>query len=159
MHVQKWEHRISLRWGQLRWHFSDCHGLPRAHPAFSLEDIGCIPSKGPIATEAPSCFQILWAGMWPYHLSHASLGWGPSRALPRSSAVGRASPGTSPWRLWYLGRAHFIFFSEHLGQKSLFLNRKVSPTVSLTSSTSRTQELVTDKCLHFRSVADFPNNW
>lgn len=44
---------------QLRGHCSDHHGLPRAPSAFSLEDTGCIPSRGLIATEAPSRFQIL----------------------------------------------------------------------------------------------------
>lgn len=84
----------------------------------------------------------------------------------------RQASGFGSWRKvterW--GRAHFIFFSEHL--KSRFLQK--SPTkcffclvwflvvffffLMSRTSTSRPQDSVDNTCLPFKSVAEYPRN-
>lgn len=118
-----------------------------------------MPSEARYATEAPSCFQILWADAWPWIYTMPASGWELNRALLQSSRK-ETSLWVRQWRvIGYLGRAHFSFFSQHLSQKSCFLQESPTNCFMSGTSTSGPQELVTNKCPHFRSVAEFPKNW
>lgn len=149
--------RVSLKGRQLGWPCDDDYGLPSTQPSFSLEKIGCMPCEALGATEVfQSCEQVCGFAICTTPTSGSEL----SKAVLQTNQ--KISLWLSPWRrgMGYLGRVHFIFFSEHLGQKSSFLQK--SPTncfvfMSKTSS-SRPQELVTNKCPHFKSVAEFVKN-
>ena len=113
--------KVSLKGRQLGWHCHDSCGLRSTHPSFSLENIGCMPSEALDPTEAfQFCEQMCGLVIWITPASGSEL----SQALLQANHE-KTSLWLSPWRrvMGYLGRAHFIFFSEHLGQKSSFLQK------------------------------------
>lgn len=123
--------RVSLKGRQVRWHCNHYSGLPSIHPTFSLEHIGCMPSKGLDATEVPSCFQILWPGLWPCHLSHTSLWvgtgqsidpvwpWG-DKPLAQPVKANRVSGKSWLYLLSWASESEVMFFTEKFHQRFFF---------------------------------------
>lgn len=152
--------RVSLKGRQGRWHCNDCSGLPSIHPTFSLEHIGRMPSKGLDASRSlPAfkfCDQVCGLAICPTPAS----GWGLGKALVQSGHE-ETSLWLSLWRpIGYLGRADFIFFPEHLSQKSCFLQKNSTDfffSFIASTSTPGPQGLVASKCPHVRSVAEVFN--
>lgn len=135
--------RVSLKGRWFGWPCDDDCGLPSTQPSFSLENIGCMPYEALGATAVfQFCEQVCGLAICTMPTSGSEL----SKALLQTNQE-KISLWLSPWRrrMGYLGRrAHFIFFFEHLGQKSSFLQK--SPTNCFVfmsrTSTSRPQELV-----------------
>uniref|UniRef100_A0A8C6D4N1 Uncharacterized protein n=1 Tax=Moschus moschiferus TaxID=68415 RepID=A0A8C6D4N1_MOSMO len=84
-----------------------------SQPSFSLENIGCMPCEALDATEIfQFCEQVCSLAICTTPTSGSEL----SKALLQTNQE-KISLWLSPWRrgMGYLGRAHSIFFSEHLG--------------------------------------------
>lgn len=109
--------RVSLK----GWRCDDSCGVHSTHPSFSLENIGCMPSEALDPTEAfQFCEQMCGLVICITPTSGSEL----SQALLQANHE-KTGLWLSPWRrvMGYLGRAHFIFFSGHLGQKLSFLQK------------------------------------